>query len=227
MKPVTRTPILLGLCCLLLAGADALKYQKPPKNVFDVLNSPPTPSLNLSPTRTYAAQGQPIRNPSIAELSQPMLRLAGVRINPKTNGLHNTVFNSALTLRKIPEGTEVKLELPPNPKLGNVHWSPDGSRIAFTNTTANSIELWIGEISTGKTHKVEGVRINGVMAGGFAGGGGRGGAGAGGGSSDVQWLPDGKSLLVEITKPNRGMPPPEPTVPPGPHVQESLGGATG
>jgi len=225
MKPVTQAPILLGLSALLLSGADALKYQKPPKAILDVLNSPPTPVLTLSPTRTYAAQGQPERNPPIAELSQPMLRLAGVRINPQTNGLHNTVFNTTLALRKIPEGTEIKLDLPPNPKLGPVHWSPDGAHIAFTNTTANSMDLWIGDIATGKTHKVEGVRINGVMAAGFAGGGGRGGAGAG--PSDVQWLPDGKSLLVEMVKPNHGAPPREPIVPEGPHVQESLGGATG
>src|SRR5437868_4375283 len=187
MKPVTRVPILLGLSCLLLAGADALKYQKPPKNVLDVLNSPPTPTLNLSPTRTYAAQGQPIRNPSIAELSQPMLRLAGVRINPKTNGLHNTVFNSTLTLRKIPEGTEIKIELPPNPKLSLGRWSPDAKNFAFTNTTDRGVELYLGDTS-GKARRIEGVRVNEVMGGG--GGGGRGGRG--GGPSDVQWMPDGK-----------------------------------
>ena len=34
------------------------------------------------------------------------------------------------------------------------------------------------------------------------GGGGRGGAGAG--PSDVQWMPDGKTLLVQMVKPNRG-----------------------
>jgi hypothetical protein len=38
-------------------------------------------------------------------------------------------------------------------------------------------------------------------------------------------MPDGKALLVETVKPNRGAPPPEPLVPTGPHVQESLGGA--
>src|SRR5215470_6771654 len=117
MKPVTKAS-LIGLSALLLMGADALKYQKPPQAILDVLNSPPTPNLALSPTRTYAVQGQPVRNPPIAELSQPMLRLAGVRINPKTNGLHNTIFNSSLSLRKIPEGTEIKVDLPPNPKLG-------------------------------------------------------------------------------------------------------------
>ena len=149
MKPVTY--VLCLLACPALWGAIALTYQKPPQAVLDVLNAPPTPQLNLNPARTYATQGQPVRNPPIAELSQPMLRLAGVRINPKTNGLHNTVFNSSMLLRKIPEGTEVKVDLPPSPKLGPVHWSPDGMHFAFTNTTTNAMELWVGEVPSGKS----------------------------------------------------------------------------
>jgi dipeptidyl aminopeptidase/acylaminoacyl peptidase len=152
-----------------------------------------------------------------------MLRIAGMRINPKTNGLHNTVFNSSLSLRKIPEGTEIKVDLPPNAKLTLGRWSPDATHFAFTNTTERGIELWLGD-TTGKTRKIEGVRINAVLGGGPAGGGGRGGAGAG--PSDVQWMPDGKTLLVQMVKPNRGAAPPEPLVPTGPHVQESLGGAS-
>jgi hypothetical protein len=224
MKPVTKISILLLASSPIGLGADALTYQKPPKAILDVLNSAPTPILSLNPTRTYATQGAPLRNPPIAELAQPMLRLAGLRINPRSNGLHNTIFNASLSLRKIPDGTEIKLDLHPNPRLGPTHWSPDGTRFAFTNATSSSTELWIGDAATGKAHRVEGVRINAVMAGGGPGGGGGRGAFAGNaGPSDVQWMPDGKSLLVEIVKPNRGAPPAEPVVPTGPHVQESLG----
>src|SRR5450432_1317617 len=100
MKPAKKASLLLFLPALFFG---AQPYQKPPQAILDVLNAPPTPQLSLSPARNYAMQGQAVRNPPIAELAQPMLRLAGVRINPKTNGLHNTVFNSSLTLRKIPE----------------------------------------------------------------------------------------------------------------------------
>src|ERR1019366_6586710 len=188
MKPVLKATILLVLAALFLSGAEP--YRKPPQAVLDVLNSPLTPALAISPTRHFAMQGQPIRYPPIAELAQPMLRIAGMRINPKTN-----------SLRKIPEGTEIKVALPPNAKLTLGRWSPDATRFAFTNTTERGIELWLGD-TTGKTRKIEGVRINAVMGGGMAGGGGRGGAGAG--PSDVQWMPDGKTLLVQMVKPNRG-----------------------
>ncbi|HLH16081.1 MAG TPA: prolyl oligopeptidase family serine peptidase [Bryobacteraceae bacterium] len=219
MRPARKASLVLCLAALALAAADT--YQKPPKVVLDALNAPASPTLSLNPSRTFALQGSPVRYPPIAELAQPMLRLAGQRINPKTNGLHNATFNSSLTLRKIPEGTEIKIELPPNPKLSAGHWSPDGTHFAFTNTTAAGIELWVGD-TTGKTHRIDGVRVNEVMGSAFGGGGGRGGSGGGG---PVQWLPDGKGLLVYTVKANRGPAPRESAVPAGPHVQQSLGGA--
>src|SRR5437764_15485622 len=147
MKPAATAPILLLAAVLATPGAET--YQKPPKVVLDALNAPTTPTLSISPTRTYALESRSVRNPPIAELSQPMLRLAGQRINPKTNGPHNTTFHSSLTLRKLPEGTEIKVDLPPNPKLSLGRWSPDGAHFAFTNTTAAGLDLCVGHTATG------------------------------------------------------------------------------
>lgn len=223
MKLSPRT-ILLLLLPALLFGADALKYQKPPKPVMDVLSAPATPALALNPNHTYAVESQSVRYPSIAELSQPMLRLAGLRINPKNNGLHNIFYSSSLALRKIPEGTLVKIPTPPGARLSAPRWNTEATHFVFTNITNSAIELWIGD-TTGQAHRIEGLRVNGVMgSAGNSGGGGRGGAGAA--PSELQWMPDGKTLLVEII-PQRGPAPAEPAVPEGPHVQESLGGAHG
>src|SRR5580658_392555 len=219
MKLALRAAVLLIPASVLFFGAET--YQKPPKEIMDILNSPTTPTLSLSPSRAYAMQGSPVRYPPIAELAEPMLRLAGVRINPKTNGLHNATFNTNLTLRKVPEGTEIKVMTPPNAKLSMPRWSPDGNHFAFTNSTQAGIELWIGDSATGHTRKLPNIRINEVMG---AAGGGRGGGGAGGA---VQWMADGKSLLVQMVKPNRGAPPADSPTPTGPHVQESLGGGRG
>lgn len=229
MRPIQQASILLTAASFALLGGDALTYQKPPQAILDVLNSPETPTLMISPSRNYATQGAPVRNPPIAELAQPMLRLAGLRIDEKTNGLHGAIYNASLSLRKVPEGSEIKVELPPNPKIGPTHWSSDSAHFAFTNTTANGIELWVGDAATGKTHKLPGVHINGVLGGSpFRGAIGRGAfPGLDLGSNDVQWMPGDKTLLVEIVKPNRGPAPKEPEVPIGPHVQESLGGAHG
>src|ERR1039458_6777627 len=90
MKPATKASIMLVLAVLLLSGAEP--YRKPPQAVLDVLNSPLTPTLAISPTRHFAMQGQPIRYPPIAELAQPMLRIAGMRFHPD-----RVLFRSQLT----------------------------------------------------------------------------------------------------------------------------------
>lgn len=222
MKPAVNRIALLLIATA--AAWTAETWKKPPQVVLDALNAPTTPTLAISPARTHALQARTVRYPPIAELAQPMLRLAGQRINPKTNGLHNATFNSSLTVRKLPEGTEIKVQTPPGAKLSGGRWSPDGAHFAFTNTTPAGIELWIGDTATGKARKVEGVRVNQVMGAAMAGGGGRGGF-SGGGGGPVQWLPDGNGLLVFTVKAARGAAPAAPAAPTGPNVQESLGGA--
>src|SRR5215475_14571175 len=98
MQSAKRCSLMLLVCAL--AGLGAEVYRKPPQAVLDILNAPVTPALSISPTRNFAMQGAPVRNPPISEVGAPMLRLAGIRINPKTNGLHNTIFNTTLSLRR-------------------------------------------------------------------------------------------------------------------------------
>src|SRR5215813_3590737 len=188
-------------------------YQKPPKVVMDVLDAPESTAVSVSPSRDKMILASPVRYPSIAELAEPMLRLAGSRINPKTNGPHNSRRIIKLTLKNIADGKETPLALPPNANMGMPEWSNDGKQFAVTNTTANGIELWIGDAVTAKLRRVPGVRLNSAFSSG-GGGGGRGGGG-GGGNDTVQWLPDGKTLLCRTVVAGRGAPPAAPAVPVG------------
>ena len=193
-------------------------YQKPPKAVLDVLDAPESSTVSVSPLRDRMLLATPVRYPSIAELAEPMLRLAGSRINPKTNGPHNPRRIVKLTLKNIADGKETALALPLNANLGMPEWSNDGKQFSVTNTTANGVELWIGDAATGKLRRIPGVRLNAA----FSGGGG----GRGGGNDTVQWLPDGKTLLCRTIVADRGAPPAAPAVPAGPTVQENYGKAT-
>src|SRR5215470_15178010 len=164
-------------------------YQKPPKAVLDVLDAPDSAVVSVSPSRDKMLLATPVRYPSIAELAEPMLRLAGSRINPKTNGPHNPRRIVKLTLKNIADGKETAIALPLNANLGMPEWSNDGKQFAVTNTTSNSaggaIELWIGDAATGKLRRIPGVRLNAAFSGGGFGGG-RGGAGRD--DDTVQWL---------------------------------------
>jgi hypothetical protein len=90
-------------------------YLVPPKAIVDVLDAPPPPTVELSASGSAMAILERASMPSIAELSQPMLRLAGLRINPKTNGLHRAVRYRRLTIKGPADGVERKVTLPPNP----------------------------------------------------------------------------------------------------------------
>src|SRR3712207_6777071 len=162
--------LLLIVAAALTAAAQT--YQKPPQPVLDVLNAPVPPAGVISPARDYMLLAQGVRYPPISELAQPMLRLAGLRINPNTTGPHREPYFVAMTLKKIADGSERKIELPPGAKIGVPLWSADGKRFAFTGTTANGIELWAGEAASGRVWKLKGVAVNAVYG------------------TPVQWMPD-------------------------------------
>src|ERR1044071_7707308 len=108
-------PGLLCVALLSLAGVafGQTTYKKPPKEVLDVLNAPVTPSASISPTREHLLLATGVRYPPISELAQPMLRLAGLRINPNTTGPHRAPYFVALSLKKVSDGAETKIQLPP------------------------------------------------------------------------------------------------------------------
>src|SRR6185436_9985289 len=97
-------------------------YKQPSKEIMDVLNAPAIPSVSVSPVRDRIALLEPLRYPPISELAQPMLRLAGSRINPNTNGPHRGTNYFALQLKKIADGAEIKVALPANAKVSMPRW---------------------------------------------------------------------------------------------------------
>src|SRR5437667_10651236 len=87
-------------------------YMKPPQAILDVLNAPEPPQVSVSPTEDMMLMSTQLRYPPIADVAAPMLRLAGSRIDPATNGPHRAQYSIALTLKKIADGAETKIVLP-------------------------------------------------------------------------------------------------------------------
>ena len=118
------------------------EYKKPPKEIMDVLNASPIPSVSVSPMRDRLALLEPLRYPPISELAQPMLRIAGLRINPNTNGQHRQSYAVSLRLRSVENGKEIVASLPAGAQIIEPAWSPDGKYIALGNVTPGGVELW-------------------------------------------------------------------------------------
>jgi dipeptidyl aminopeptidase/acylaminoacyl peptidase len=180
-------------------------YQRPPKSILDILDAPPTPQVSINPTGTHLLLLQGEGYPPIADLAEPMLRLAGHRINLRTNGPHHAPRIVALSLLRIADGREQKIALPAAANVGSPSWSANGDRFAFTNTTAAGVELWMGELSTGAIRRLEGVVLNAALG------------------SPFHWMPDDQTLLCRTVVASRGGPPAAPPVPAGPVIQEGSG----
>src|SRR5215831_19309783 len=212
---VWRLPLYAGvvLGAILLAigsQADNVQYQRPPKPVLDVLNAPVFPYAFPNAAGNTLLLARPVPYPPISDLAAPMLRLAGLRIDPVTNGEHHASYWSAPSLRKIADGSEIKIDLPAGARPNTFLWSADGRWLAFPNTTAKGIELWIVSTDNGQARRLEGIQLNGIFSPPM--------------SSAVQWMPDQRSLLVRLVPSARGAMPPRAQTPKGPNVQESSGG---
>src|SRR5437660_479738 len=186
----------------------APRYSMPPKEIVEAFEAPVLPTALLSPSKEVIALNYRRNYPTIAELSQPILRLAGLRVNPKTNGPQRTGNIFGVTLKKISDGSEIKVTIPPQANLSNVHFSPDGSHLSFLNTKENGIELWVADTATGRAKLVSGGdRLNATAG------------------DPCDWLHDNATLVCELVPAGRGLAPAEPTVPPGPNIIENSGKA--
>jgi dipeptidyl aminopeptidase/acylaminoacyl peptidase len=197
------------LCCVLLGpvlpARSQTLYQKPPKQVLDVLHAPAFPDAFVNPTRDAMILATPVSHPSIAYLAEPMLRLAGVRIIPRTRRRQDAGYWSSFTLVALPGGGERRISLPEGVRVGPPIWSADGKRFAFHNLGANSVELWVGDAVAGTSRPIAGVRLNPFLG------------------RTILWLPDQKTLLVRAVPEGQGAPPAQDAAPRGPAIQQTSG----
>src|ERR1043165_1083218 len=118
--------VLLSITSAARTGVAQEPYKRPSKEILDVLNASLTPGATLNPSRDYILLAEGVRYPPVAELAEPMLRLAGMRINPELHTLHRAPYYVKLKLVRVADGSTVDLKLPPNPRVGFPSWSPDG-----------------------------------------------------------------------------------------------------
>jgi dipeptidyl aminopeptidase/acylaminoacyl peptidase len=185
-------------------------YQLPPKVIVDILDAAPTPTVIVGPNRQMVALLERRSMPAIAVLAEPIHRIAGARINPRTNGRQQRAGDGiGITLKGIADGAEKKVVVPPNSNVGDLTFSPDGKHLAFTNTKANAIELWVADTATGQSRLISGTdRLN---------------AAAG---EPCDWLEDNATVVCATVPAGRGPVPAESRVPAGPNIQENLGKAS-
>lgn len=194
-----------------LANA-TIGYDKPPKEILDVMDAPATPFPRISPTKDRIFLVSMQNYPSIARVAEPFLRLAGVRVEARNHSRHDTPGGYGIpscaqtfSIVKVADGSETKVDISKLACADYPRWSADGKMFFFRNKTATAVELWLGDAQSGKITRVPDVKLNQMFG------------------SDVQWTPDQKHLLVKLVPKNLGPAPKVAENLTGPSIQESTG----
>ncbi|SFN34366.1 S9 family peptidase [Salegentibacter flavus] len=190
-----------------LQAQENLTYQKPPQEILELVDVP------LAPNTIIDSKGEMMvflyrdQYKSIAELSEEELRLGGLRINPVTNINSRATYYNNLEVKAIDEEKPRQISgLPEAPRLTNVSWSPDESKIAFTHTTNTGVELWVADLETASAKKLTEANLNANMR------------------DVVSWFRDNSAILVKILPEDRKpLIDTETAVPTGPTVSVSDG----
>ncbi len=204
-----RKPVLFfcGLIMLVnLFAQEATPYKKPPKLLEDLLLAPPTPTVSIDDKANFMLVMERSQYPDVEELAQPELRIAGLRINPRNFGPSRSNYITNFKIKNIATGKEMQVTgLPTNLKGGNPTWNPSQTKIAFSNTTGSTIELYEIDVKTAVAKKVNKKPLNLVLGG-------------------YRYLDDATLMYKVILAPASNAPK-APLAPTGPVIQENLGKA--
>lgn len=183
-------------------------YQKPSQEMIDLVDAAPTPYLSLDPKRTCVVMMHRPSLPPIEEVGKEEIRLAGLRIDPKTYGSSRASYFTGYTIRDIRTREDREVTgLPKEARLGQIRFSPSGERFAFTCRTSGGLSLWVAEVSDAKARCLTPKReLNSVFG------------------SSFSWVSDSRRLVCRFVPSDREAPPDQAEIPTGPVVQENLEG---
>lgn len=186
MKKFVLPIIILIFQMKLGYSQENLNYQKPSKEILELVDAPLAPSVLMTDNDKYMVLRYRDYYKSIAELSEEELRLAGLRINPKTNIGSRTNYYNNIKIKEIGSNEVIQVDnMPENARIANFNWSPDQSMVALTNTTNDGVEIWVLDLEKAKMTKLTGANVNANMR------------------DVIKWFKDGTSILVKMLPEDR------------------------
>lgn len=186
-------------------GQDNVTYQRPPAVIEELLLAKPLPAVSVDKKGEWMILIDRNSYPTVEELAQPELRIAGLRLNPRNFGPSRVVYHAGYQLKNIKTKELFPITgLPQEFRGFQVTWSPDGKLAAFTNTLNDRIDLYVIDIATKAARKVNQAPLNTALGQSFT------------------WI-DNNRLLYKTVPAGTDALPVAPAAPKGPVVQESKG----
>lgn len=157
MKRNFLTLVLLSFLCLVYSQETLTQdnsidnnvnvWQSPEEDILKILHAPQLPRTSTSPSKTHMILTNPVIYPTLSELAEPMLKLAGTRVNPKNNYYHGRHGGTSPRVLTIKNGKTVPLNIPDKAEVISTYWNVDGQQFALSVGFENRIELWIGNVN--------------------------------------------------------------------------------
>ena len=184
----------------------SMGWQNPPEPIATILDTPPNPSISISPDDRWLVEFSRSELIPIAQLAEPELGIAGDRINPKLRSSARNHPYIALAIRPLlkPEEPSVCIALPNGMKMTNFKWSDSSDRLAFTWAKPGGLELWMLDVALHQVFQVTPAILNATYG------------------TPYRWI-DETRLLCKIVDDSQDDAPVAPAVPTAPIVQENLG----
>jgi dipeptidyl aminopeptidase/acylaminoacyl peptidase len=186
---------------------EGIGYQNPPQILSDLLLAKPTPGVSIDDKATWMLLIERNSYPTVEELGQPEARIAGLRINPENFSLSRQNYINNFRLKDIKAEKEIQVKGLPNDLLaGQPAWNPSQTKIAFTHSSSNRVDLYVIDVKTQLAKKVNQNPLNTILGNAFT------------------WIDD-NTLLYKTTLRSAAAAPKRPVTPKGPAMQENYGKA--
>ena len=190
-----------------IEGQVNVEYQKPHKDILELIDAPLPPTVSVNSKGSFAILQYRKAQKTIAELSEPEMRLAGLRINPRTNIYSRQRYFFKLRILDVGEKKDYEIKnLPTDSKFSYIRWSYDEKHIALTETSNDGVALWIVDVDQKTATKVTKANLNANIG------------------IPYTWFPDDQSLLVkELPSSSRELIDASKSIPAGPTVSVNDG----
>lgn len=206
MRKLLLYLLLITWCHRATAQTD-IGYQVPPKAIADLLLAKPTPAVEIDSKGGWMFLSERNPYPTVEELGQPEIRVAGLRLNPANFSPSRQVFINNFTLKNLKTGKEYKISgLPQNLLASATSWNPSETKVAFLNTTGSRVDLYIIDLATQKAVKINKQPVNSTLG------------------ATYFWVDDATVIYKAATAASSAAPRKNIT-PKGPTIQENLGKA--
>ena len=167
----------------IIKSQENYSYQKPPPEILELVDITLPPRVLIDENKNFMIYLYRNSYKSIDELSSPEIKLAGLRLNPNSNSRSRTNYYNNIMISKMDQidksAKQIK-GLPKNPKLANIKWSPDQTKIAMTNTKEEGVELWYIDLEKLTAKKLTGPKLNASLG------------------DVITWYQDSKNILAKF-----------------------------